>query len=205
MWPRSRTYVRTLHRGYDTNEGQRAPIRRLLSSMESAVDLLSRQLDEAYRMIRDRVEGLSEDEFWWEPVPGCWTVRLQDNGRWAADYEEPDPDPAPFTTIAWRLVHVAECKLMYHEYAFGPGKLVWPDLDSPHTPDEAIRALEDGQRLLAADLETLKDEDLGQPRPTNWGEKWPTWRIFWTMIHHDLHHGAEVGMLRDLYRLRRLA
>ena len=125
--------------------------------MESAVDLLSRQLDEAYRMIRDRVEGLSEDEFWWEPVPGCWTVRLQDNGRWAADYEEPDPDPAPFTTIAWRLVHVAECKLMYHEYAFGPGKLVWPELDSPHTPDEGIRALEDGQRLLAADLETLKD------------------------------------------------
>jgi len=43
--------------------------------MESAVDLLSRQLVEAYRMIRDRVEGLSEDEFWWEPVPDCWSVR----------------------------------------------------------------------------------------------------------------------------------
>jgi len=35
---------------------------------------------------------------------------------------------------------------------------------------------------------------------TNWGEKWPAWRIFWAMIEHDLHHGGEIGALRDLYR-----
>jgi len=169
--------------------------------MRTAVDLLGRQLDEAYRMIRERVDGLTDDEFWWEPVHGCWTVRPNARGRWAADYEEPDPDPAPFTTIAWRLVHVAECKLMYHEHAFGPARLVWPDLDSPHTAAAAIAALEDGHRLLAADLEGLEDEELERPRLTNWGEKWPMWRIFWTMIHHDLHHGAEIGALRDLYRL----
>ena len=29
---------------------------------------------------------------------------------------------------------------------------------------------------------------------------WPAWRIFWTMIHHDLQHGGEVGALRDLLR-----
>ena len=152
-------------------------------------------------MIRGRVEGLTDAEFWWEPVPGCWTVRRTASGRWAADYEEPDPAPAPFTTIAWRLVHVAECKLMYHEYAFGPGKLAWPELDSPHTADTAIEALEEGQRLLAADLDGVEDEDLEQPRLTNWGEKRPTWWIFWTMIHHDLHHGGEIGTLRDLYRI----
>ena len=169
--------------------------------MTATVELLSRQMDEAYRMIRGRVEGLMDDEFWWEPVPDAWTVRRTASGKWAADYEEPDPDPAPFTTIAWRLVHVAECKLMYHEYAFGPAKLVWPDLDSPHTAAAAIAALEEGQRLLATDLEGLADEDLDTSRLTNWGEKWPTWRIFWTMIHHDLQHGGEIGALRDLYRL----
>ncbi len=31
------------------------------------------------------------------------------------------------------------------------------------------------------------------------GERWPTWRIFWTMIQHDAHHGAEIAMLRDLW------
>ena len=37
---------------------------------------------------------------------------------------------------------------------------------------------------------------------TNWGEEWPTWQVLWTMIHHDLHHGGEIGSLRDLYRER---
>lgn len=31
------------------------------------------------------------------------------------------------------------------------------------------------------------------------GDEWPTWRIFWAMIYHDLHPGAEISCLRDLY------
>lgn len=90
---------------------------------------------------------------------------------------------------------------MYHEYAFGPGKLMWPDLDSPHTAEDAVTALERGQALLADDLEGLQDTELDQPRMTNWGEEKPTWWILWTMIEHDVHHGAEIGVLRDLYRV----
>lgn len=170
--------------------------------MRSAA-LLREELEAAFRMIRERVEGLTDDEFWWEPVSGCWTIRQGADGRWAADYAEPDPVPAPFTTIGWRLVHVAECKIMYHEYAFGPGRLVWPDIDSRHDVSSAIAQLEEGQRLLVDDLAGLDDDDLERPRATNWGEEWPTWRIFWTMIHHDIHHGAEIGALRDLHRLTR--
>jgi hypothetical protein len=165
------------------------------------VEFLALQLDEAYRMLRDRVEGLNDEEFYWEPVPGSWTVRRLEGGRWAADYEEPDPIPAPFSTIGWRLVHVAECKLMYHEYAFGPGRLTWDELDSTHTAADAVASLVEWQGLLVADLGSLDDADLERPAMTNWGEEWPTWRIFWTMIHHDLWHGGELGALRDLYRL----
>jgi hypothetical protein len=43
------------------------------------------------------------------------------------------------------------------------------------------------------------DADLDQPARANWGEAGPAWRIFWTMIHHDAHHGAEIGTLRDLW------
>jgi hypothetical protein len=49
-------------------------------------------------------------------------------------------------------------------------------------------------------LDDLADDDLTDLRLTNWGEQWPAWRIFWAMIGHDLHHGAEIGCLRDLYR-----
>src|SRR4029079_15389458 len=46
------------------------------------------------------------------------------------------------------------------------------------------------------------EADLDPGRITNWGEEWPTWRVLWTMIDHDLHHGGEIGALRDLYRER---
>ena len=157
---------------------------------------------EAYELIHRRLEGLANDEFWWQPVPNCWTVRQDGSGHWAADYPEPPhPDPAPFTTIAWRLVHVAECKLMYHEYAFGAAKLTWPEIDSAHTANDAIAALEHGQSLLLGDLASLDDADLNAGRQTNWGEAWPTWRVFTTMIQHDAQHGGEIGALRDLYRI----
>jgi DinB superfamily len=165
-----------------------------------AVELLSRQMDEAYCMVRDRLEGLTEEEYFWEPVPGSWTLRRLPDGRWDADYAEPDPEPSPFTTIAWRINHIASCKVMYHEYAFGPRRLTFPDLPVPSTVHEALTMLDEGQRLLIADVQALEDPDLAKPTLTNWGEEWPAWRIFWTMVHHDLWHGGEIGALRDLYR-----
>jgi len=164
------------------------------------VDLLAAAMDEAWESLCRWVEGLSDEEFFWEPVPGCWTVHPDDRGRWIADYATPDPDPPPFTTIAWRLIHIATCKVMYHEHAFGPAKLTWDDLEIPHTVADAKAMLKEGHARLRVALEGLNDADLKEMRRTNWGELWPTWRIFWAMVFHDLHHGAEIGCLRDLYR-----
>lgn len=168
--------------------------------MSGRIELLTRQLTEAFEHIGSRIDGLTEDEFLWEPVPGCWTVHLDAAGRWVADYEQPDPEPPPFTTIAWRLTHVATCKVMYHEYAFGARTMTWDTLEVPHNVAAAVEMLEEGQRLLEADLRSLGESDLDAARLTNWGELWPAWRIFWTMAQHDLAHGAEIGVLRDLYR-----
>jgi hypothetical protein len=165
-----------------------------------AVKLLTAQMDEVWDRFRNRLEGLSDDEFLWEPVADCWTIHQADDGGWWIDYEDRAPEPPSFTTIAWRLVHVAACKVMYHEYAFGEGKLTWDDLVIPHTATGAIAWLEDGHARLRAALDTLTDADLDVLRATNWGDRWPTWRILWTMIDHDAHHGAEIGTLRDLYR-----
>jgi len=166
----------------------------------AAVELLAAQMDEVWDRFRNRLEGLSDDEFLWKLVPDCWTIHQADDGSWWIDYEDPAPEPPPFTTIAWRLVHVAACKTMYHEYAFGEGRLTWDDLVIPHTAAGAIAWLEDGHARLRAALDALTDVDLDVPRATNWGDRWPTWRILWAMINHDAHHGAEIGTLRDLYR-----
>jgi hypothetical protein len=57
--------------------------------------------------LRPRLEGLTDAEYVWEPVGGCWPLRRQKSGTWVLDGKWPEPSPPPVTTIAWRLVHVA--------------------------------------------------------------------------------------------------
>jgi hypothetical protein len=167
-----------------------------------AVELLEREMSEAFHDMRQRLHDLADDEFFWEPISGSWTIFRTEDGRWDHHYEEPDPVPAPFTTIAWRLTHLAMCKVMYHEHAFGAAELTWDTIETPGTAAATIAELERGHALLVEDLAALGDADLGAPVSTNWGETWPAWRIFWTMIDHDSHHGGEIGVLRDLFRSR---
>ena len=63
--------------------------------------------DYVYQRTRGRLAGLTDDEYFWEPVPGCCTVRRTDSGDYRADDADP-PGTPPFTTIAWRLWHLIE-------------------------------------------------------------------------------------------------
>ena len=64
--------------------------------------------------LRPRLDGLTDEEYFWEPVPGCWSVRPRGqgvalevgNGELIIDWAMPQPDPPPVTTIAWRLAHL---------------------------------------------------------------------------------------------------
>lgn len=169
---------------------------------QQTVALLAAEMDDAWQSLNGWLKDLTDEEFFWEPVPGCWTVHPAEDGCWIIDYADPPPKPLPVTTIAWRVVHIGACKIMYHEYAFGAGKLTWDELEIPHGAASAVAWLEKGHTHLQSVLNSLDDTDLEQMRPTNWGELWPSWRIFWTMIAHDLQHGAEIGCLRDLYRVK---
>jgi hypothetical protein len=159
-------------------------------------------MNESWDNLQRLLAGISDQEFFWEPVPNCWRIYQAEHGTWMYDYQIPQPQPSPLTTIGWRLVHIASCKIMYYEYAFGPGKLTFPELVIPHTAADAVRWLEHGHTLLTTALAQCTDSTLEQPARTNWGELLPTWRIFWIMISHDIQHGAEIGCLRDLYRLK---
>jgi len=71
------------------------------------------------------------------------------------------------TTIGWRLVHVALCKVIYHEWAFGPRELDFRNIENPHDLKSSIRMLEHGHALLTQDLADLTDADLERPVLTN--------------------------------------
>jgi len=92
---------------------------------------------------------------------------------------------------------------MYWEYAFGPGELTFPALDLPQpAPEHVARWLEQSQGKLIEAMGSLEDSDLDEERNTNWGEQWPTRQLFKTLIHEQVHHGAEMSLLRDLWRAR---
>lgn len=55
------------------------------------------------------------------------------------------------------------------------------------------------EELLRDDLQNLAESDLDQPRRTNWGDRWPAWRIFWAMTDHDSLPGGVIGHMRDIY------
>ena len=171
--------------------------------MTTAPELLLRETDEAYEILLQCIGDLTDEEYTWEPGPDVWRVFLDENAHWTHDYLEPDPVPSPFTTIGWRIAHVATCKVMYHEWGFGPRRLTWLTIDTPHDVAGALAMVREAQRLLRADLAGLDEAALDAEVLTNSGEPWPAWRIFWTMIHHDLQHGGAIGALRDFLRTSR--
>ena len=46
-----------------------------IDSTTGLTALLADQLDFHWRhQLRSRLAGITDDEYFWEPVPGCWTV-----------------------------------------------------------------------------------------------------------------------------------
>lgn len=68
--------------------------------MTWSADLID-QLDFYWTVhFRPRLEGLTDAEYRWEPVPGMWSVRPDAAGRLVADFLVPEPPIPPVTTIA---------------------------------------------------------------------------------------------------------
>lgn len=109
--------------------------------------LLIDQYDTSYAMLRERLEGLTDAEYFWEPVPACWSVRRRaeakttltfGKGEWVFEREPRDPQPAPFTTIAWRIAHVVSGQMMRCDYTFGTKSLDWNDIEFPGSAAGAL-------------------------------------------------------------------
>ena len=62
---------------------------------------LSDQLDWHWtHQLRPRFDGLTDAEYFWAPVPNCWTVHPDAR----IDFTYPPPDPAPgFKILNWVL------------------------------------------------------------------------------------------------------
>jgi hypothetical protein len=163
---------------------------------------LGRQWNESGDRLTRRLADLTDAEFFWEPASSCWTVRphASSPGGWEIDYDWPPPEPPPLTTIAWRLVHLANGNSIYWEHAFGPGVRMFPDLVVPHTADAACRYWRDSREPISSWLDAATDDDLRRPRPSHQGEPRTGADVIMILIDDQVHHGAEIALMRDLYR-----
>jgi len=170
--------------------------------MVDVVGVLRKQWHHSGDRLHQRLADMSDAEFFWEPASSCWTVRQDPTspGGWEIDYDEPPPEPPPLTTIAWRLVHVANGNWIYWEHAFGPGIRMFPDLVVPGTADAAREYWLDSRKPISSWLGQATDRDLEQMRPSHLGEPRSAGDVVLTLVDEEVHHGAEIALLRDLFR-----
>jgi hypothetical protein len=171
---------------------------------------------------------LSDEEFFWEPTPGSWSVRRKadcvtstpfGSGEWVVDYDSRVAAAAdwrtviePPTTIAWLLWHVGSQPGRLAELDFlGGTKTAASGWTSPYLTSHpiftsaaaAVTSMRDGWRALIGALRNATDEDL--ERPTEWwsyGEARPPAtgaQVITSTLNEISHHGTQICMLRDLY------
>jgi hypothetical protein len=168
------------------------------------------------------VPPMTDEEYRWEPVPGCWSIRrradgpgpganiLRGAGEWGRDSADPEhPYPPPFTTIAWRLSHISEMLTLRADYTAGGHDMT---SDTYRNSGETMGAIEAftvaaqawREAVLCADDAALDTVGYSAyPYGSDPGELFID--IVWWVNQEILHHGAEIALLRDLYRAQHSA
>jgi hypothetical protein len=190
------------------------------------------QYDFARTRLHDRIAGpgfdsgtgtqlevtrMTDPEYLWEPAPGCWSVRprargpgpgattLLGAGEWGLDFA-PHPSPAPLTTIAWRLGHLSALLALRADHTVGSHALTRADYRFQGDVAGALEGFDAGagawrEALVSADDAAL--DEVGRcTYPHGSDAEEPFLDIVWWVNQELLHHGAEIALLRDLYRVR---
>ncbi|MDV7356040.1 DinB family protein [Rhodococcus oxybenzonivorans] len=168
------------------------------------------------QQLRSRLAGLSDDEYFWEPVPDCWSVRPRGtshapvqagSGAFTIEFAFPAPDPPPVTTIAWRLGHIIVgvfgARIGSH---FGGRPVDYQSFDYAGTAAEALDQLDEMYDLWVRGVASLTDDALARPCGPSEGP-FADRSMAALVLHVNrevIHHGAEIALLRDLY-LRKAA
>ena len=150
-----------------------------------------------------RMEGLTDEEYLWEPVADCWSVRPQPDGTVTRDWSPEPSSPAPFTTIAWRMCHIGmEIFGMRASNHFGDGSLSVATFTAwPTTAESGLAFVNEHYQAWRAGVESLGEEGL--LRPCDPAERPYAEEPLATLVLHInrefIHHAAEIALIRDLY------
>jgi hypothetical protein len=164
-----------------------------------ATHLLMRQLEHAVAAARFAIDGVTDEELRWEPIPGCWTVKNDAAGRRVPELVYGVSTP-PVTTIEWRIAHLGVWTIAYLDWIFDGATMHGEDVEVPAGTARMVSWLYDTQDRFVAATAALPDSRLDIDRPTQWDGLLPAWQLVWAIIAEHFHHGAEIALLRDLQR-----
>ncbi|WP_030906743.1 DinB family protein [Streptomyces sp. NRRL F-5126] len=164
------------------------------------------------------VAAMTDDEYFWQPVPDCWTVRprterpaagadfLAGAGEWGRDASRQVPPRPPFTTLAWRLSHLTELLALRADHTAGTHRLTRDDHRTAGDAATAIAAFDAAASAWRAALLDAGEEALDtvgySTYPHGSDPEDPFLDTVWWVNQELLHHGAEIALLRDLYARR---
>ncbi len=176
---------------------------------------LAGQLDWLWQQqFRPRLIGLTDDEYFWEPVPACWSVRRRGtsqapiaagSGEYVIEYAYPEPDVPPVTTIAWRLGHlIAGVFGARNASHFGGPAADYRTFGYAGTAGKALAQLDAAYAAWANGVRGLDADGLTRPCGPAEGPyaDHPLAALVLHINREALHHGAEIALLRDLYRAK---
>ena len=174
---------------------------------DGAAALVLGRLQHAITRARRLTAGLTDEEFFWEPVEACWSVRPRAQvergwgaGDWLCEDAWPAPEPLPTTTIAWKVVHLAAWTDIYRSFAFEDGTATLSTAQVPGTAALAVAWLERAQERFIEALGLIGSNIVDELRPAHWGELMPLSSLAGVIELEHIHHGAEISLLRDFHR-----
>ena len=162
-------------------------------------------------LFRPRLEGLTDEEYLWEPVADCWSIRPREAcaspapigaGSWRRDDADDEPDPAPVTTIAWRLAHLTvEVLAMRTASHFGGPPADYDTWEYAGTAVGALAQLDQQYAAWSSGVAALDEAGLARPCGEAEGP-FATYPLAALVLHINremIHHGAEICLLRDVH------
>ena len=176
--------------------------------------VLLEQLETSWELFRPKLEGLTDEEFFWQPVPQWWSIRRRNAVRtkafigkaeWVLEDGEMSFDNEPMTTIAWLIGHHASSMLLRNDYTFGAKSLKPDDIAFPGTAEDALAFLDEAQALWIKGVKTLSENDLDIiglcSYPDGLDPEMPFSSVIWWTNRELIHHAAEIGIIREFYKL----
>lgn len=168
------------------------------------------QLEAHWRdLLRPRLVGLTDAEYFWEPFPGCWTLSRRGRsaapisfgvGEFTMDYAEPPHEPEPVTTIAWRLAHLVVGFASTNGQHFGCEEVSEATFRYAGTAQEALSQLDEQYAIWIEGVRGLGTAGLTHPQgfPPAFAHAPLAKKMLYVNVE-VIHHGAEICLLRDLY------